>query len=169
MGTFTSECFRTCESGQSGPRAGTRGACLLRNSLSGRADLPCCKKAVVTGSGCCLPEQVALLLSSHLHKEQAGRTEWWVPEAPEAGRAWRKPRFSLLRDCEALQKALVPRTDRCPQSACPVLPALGSRGLHPREAWSGRGPGAGQGAREGAFPTPGELKLPLPWLRLLPV
>lgn len=118
--------------GQSGPRGWDEGSLPAQEfpEWPGRPPLLQEGSLRVTGSGCCGPEQVALLLPSHLHNEQAGRTEWWVPEAPEASRAGRKPRFPLLRECEALQRALVPETDGCPPSEGPVLPALGSRGPH---------------------------------------
>lgn len=134
--------------GQSGPGPGTGTACLLRNSLSAGQG-PCCKEKAVG-------DRKWMLAPSHLHKEQAGRTEWWVPVAPEAGRAGGKPHFSLPGDSEGLQRALVPGNNSCPQSECPALPAFGSRALHLRgEAWSGKEDlGPGQGAREGAFPTP---------------
>lgn len=102
----------------------------------------------MAGSGCWPPHTFT--------KNKQGGLSGGSPWPPEAGRAGGKPHFSLPGDSEGLQRALVPGNNSCPQSECPALPAFGSRALHLRgEAWSGKEDlGPGQGAREGAFPTP---------------
>lgn len=128
----------------------------------------------VTGSGGRLskashPKRVARSAPLHLYQGQARKTEGWSGRPLKVGWAWRRPCFSLPEDSEALQRR---------QSQVPGPTGMAGLPLpqRPTGLWLGgeavgcrRGPGLGARSQEGRFPTPRELELPLPWLRLLPV